>query len=823
MHFDIGHHPYISKAGLNAESDKSAVVALDSLIDQVGWVDPKLSESRKYLWLQRQASLQIAGSVLGALQRITLFLNKAAQGIEDGSVTARLDNRPCATKVRRVERNDIRIYIDFTGHHDHVEADKIHLLEIDLGADGTPDEIFGSRMFRRMRFAAQIRKVGIKLTKSFDEISQSEPQGLAWDIEPEPDGAAALELDVNPEGPRAMVFTLGQGGYDRAFARAVRSQRDYCVRHGYAFACIAGQGDPALGRENIWLKVLALYGAMLKNDYVLYLDTDVEISTDTPPFTEVVTEQDPIGLVAGHSGRVNAGVILVRSNARTRAFFREWIASLGVPLAARHDVGWGENGHLIRLASEHRLRLLPTEWNNTFRPELADYLRHYTGPMREHYQFDTTEWSAWRRITEAVAPSKKLAAVDPITSLARLSKVYSRTVPKQGFAPFDGGWAQVPRWSARATVPGFGQDFGSLRAVHYAEPISNDSANAYVLTLRDGMRRILGEAAVTSGVERFWTGVFQPGEILHIEWLESLFGWKMPDEAQVALFEARMEAIAQHTPILYTAHNFDLMPTYGEIRPRLLEAVARHVTTICHLSAANIGPYNRHHIAIPGLDTLPTAVVPHGDYQPYFAPGGAAFDDPALRTDKRKILVFGHIRTQAELDFCLAVAERLGDDGYQMIIAGAVHHDILHWKEARALIDGWEGGVRRLHVKVPAEQVRSLVSRCDGVLVPRFERLNSGVQLLAYSMLKPAFVPTQNSMLEIGAELGGAELYQSHDPVSAVAAIHRVFDRGFADEMAALYRRNAYNYRCQDSLEVGRAHFRAYERALSTHAQRRAG
>lgn len=805
----------LRKSDLTQETKTTILFPLASLSKQKSWVNPFNSAEPKYLWVRKNTSIMMSRSVLSGISEISIYLAKVPNGFDAEKIEVLLDGVRCKTKAKK-RGPEIVIGIDFKGIiKDAPPTLNAARLEINFDVDGSPSEVFGSSMLRGQRFAAQVRKVGANLDIPFEQVvdEKSVDEGLEV-IKPV---TVAPPVAPAEKKPRVMVFTLGQGGYDKAFARAVETQRAYSVRHGYEFACISEPGDPSLGRENIWLKALAFYGALLENDYVLYADTDVAISGNCPPLSEAVSDVDPIGLVAGHSGRVNAGVIIAKRTPFSLAFFAEWVKSLGVPLAARHDVGWGENGHLIRLTVEHRLRLIETRWNNTFRPELEDYLRHYTGPMRQYYDFDDAEEVAWKEITGGVEATKALEAVDPISSFARLGEVYARTVPAQGFASFDGKWGHTEARVALASPSGLLHETQLVRGVYVAEPIVDDSPNAYVLTLRNGLRRIFGRQGVSTGIERFWDGRFERGEVLHIEWIESLFGWKIPDEARITQFEERMAEIGRTTPIVYTAHNFDLMPTYGESRTRMLQAVADHAAMICHLSPANVDAFNRHHAHIPGLADLPTAVVPHGDYQPYFGPGGEAFEDPALQTDKKKILVFGHIRTAEELDFCLRTDELLDSDAYQMIIAGSIHSDILHWKKVHGFRDNWDGGVRRIHLKVPNAQVRSLVSQCDGLLVPRFDRLNSGVQFLAYSMLKPAFVPLQNSMMEVGSRFGGSELYQPHDAASAASAINRTFAYRFADEQVAAYRRNAFNYKTQDSLAVARAHYRAYERAFSQH------
>lgn len=613
---------------------------------------------------------------------------------------------------------------------------------------------------------------------------------------------------------------MGQGGYDEAFEDAVVSQQEYCTKQGYDYVCVAQPGSPVLGRENIWLKALLLYGALLKNNYVLYLDTDVGIKPDCPPLDTALSDGQSIGVVAGHSGRVNAGVILARKTRFALDFFAKWAASLGKPIAAQHDVGWGENGHLIRLGQQFGIQLLDTRWNNTFDPELDDYMRHYTGPLRKEYVFEGKAKDAWDQILADLAVSKESAPDDIITSYRELKDVYIRSASEEHFAPFDMCWESLRPLIFTDSSQG---TTGADDTLYVAEEVSDSSPNAYVITLRDGLERVFGTQTVQTGVDAFWDHDFSTGDILHIEWIESLFRWKVPTDEMLDRFEARMREIAATSPIVYSAHNFDLMPTYGESRTRMLQSLADNASLICHLSEANIEPFNRHHASIEALADVPTAVVPHGDYQPYFRLEREAFEDAALQSDKVKILVFGHIRTEKELNFCLDVGKALGEERFQMVFTGAIHPDILHWKEIHRHRDEWDGGARRIHFKVPNEQVVSLVSQCDGFLVPRFDRLNSGVQFLAYSMLKPVFVPAQNSMEEVQKTVVGNGIFAMEDVEGAAELIRQHFDGSPAARIAQAFRVNAFNYARQDAHVVGLAHRAAYQKAAEIYSSRKGG
>ncbi|MCK7616250.1 hypothetical protein [Roseibium sediminicola] len=613
---------------------------------------------------------------------------------------------------------------------------------------------------------------------------------------------------------KTLVFSLGQYEYDKAFASAVNTHKKYSERFGYSYCCVSEDGNSLLGRENIWIKTLLFYGALLKNDYVLYVDTDVEFKEICPPVTEAVSRDCPIGVVEGHSGRVNAGVIFAAQTPYSLKFFAQWVASLGKPLEPRHDVGWGENGHLIRLVEVFGIEPLETRWNNTFDPDLDDYLRHYTGPLRSEYEFNSEEKVAWNNILKTHSASKAQDNIDIITSLYVLKEVYSRSAPSEYFASFDECWEHVRELVFTAGIEARTNNLSKDHQIYIAEEIGSTVPNAYVATLRDGLRRVHGAENIKTGVSHFWEHPFAENDILHIEWIESLFNWKVPSEEQVVQYEARMKEIAQTSPIVYTAHNFDLMPTYGDMRVRMMQAVADNATLICHLSNANIAAYKEHHSSIRGLDKVATSIVPHGDYQPYFRENLVDYEDPALLSEKIKILIFGHIRTEAELQFCLETGECLGEDRFQLIFMGPVNTDVIHWRVRQHLRDEWDGGPRRVHYKVPDEQVVSLFSQVDCVLIPRINRLNSGVQFVAYSLLKPVFVPAQHSMEEIQNKIAGCSVYSVGNAKHAAQLIEEYFKHDIANRLTHEYLTNDFNYAQQDSYVVGLSHLIAYKHSI---------
>jgi hypothetical protein len=117
---------------------------------------------------------------------------------------------------------------------------------------------------------------------------------------------------------------------------------------------------------------------------VLFVDADCLIQPGAPPLDPLEEVETPILMALGRSGRLNSGVIFARCSDTSVAFFGEVMQSITQPIRAedRAQLKY-ENGNIIHCARRlGGVGELDPKWNNTSDPELADYVRHFTGPMR---------------------------------------------------------------------------------------------------------------------------------------------------------------------------------------------------------------------------------------------------------------------------------------------------------------------------------------------------------------------------------------------------------------------------------------------------------
>lgn len=180
-----------------------------------------------------------------------------------------------------------------------------------------------------------------------------------------------------------MVFSIAINGYDLIYSYCIESHKAYAAKHGFEYLTIQGLvGVPAA--DAAWLK-LALIAEMLRAgyDWVLFLDADCEVRTACVDFRSVVEDGKDLYFALGFSGRINSGVIFAR---RTEGVLRliEHIIANGDSPVPKEDRAPYENGHVIHFAkSVPFVKIIDSQWNNNRGPRPNDYIRHYTGPMRE--------------------------------------------------------------------------------------------------------------------------------------------------------------------------------------------------------------------------------------------------------------------------------------------------------------------------------------------------------------------------------------------------------------------------------------------------------
>jgi len=190
---------------------------------------------------------------------------------------------------------------------------------------------------------------------------------------------------IQPPAAKTLLFSIALNGYQWLYAPHIRSHRRYAQRHGFQHLVVDRPRLTRLGVECCWLKLCIMRQALQAGfARVLFVDADAYIQPAAPSIASVIRQDKLIYMANGYTGRFNSGVMFVVNHPNTLNWLTQVVASRQQPLPEQDSVGWGENGHVIYHARGcDFIAELATEWNNTFQPELADYIRHFNhGPMR---------------------------------------------------------------------------------------------------------------------------------------------------------------------------------------------------------------------------------------------------------------------------------------------------------------------------------------------------------------------------------------------------------------------------------------------------------
>ncbi|MFQ3189531.1 MAG: hypothetical protein ACI936_000656 [Paraglaciecola sp.] len=205
---------------------------------------------------------------------------------------------------------------------------------------------------------------------------------------------------------KVLVFSIALNGYQWLYKDCIASHKRYAEINGYTYQVVTRPYATSIGVECCWLKLTLMIEALYSGyDAVMFVDADAYIQTHTPKLSSVLLSNKYVYLAKSYTGRYNSGVILIKNHSKVRSWLNTIITARHHPVLAENDVGWGENGHIIEHTKHCQfVSTLNRSWNNTYDPELNDYIRHFSfGPLRT---------SLWLNLSHKV--------------LARLTKLFSR-------------------------------------------------------------------------------------------------------------------------------------------------------------------------------------------------------------------------------------------------------------------------------------------------------------------------------------------------------------------------------------------------------------
>jgi hypothetical protein len=220
---------------------------------------------------------------------------------------------------------------------------------------------------------------------------------------------------------KTLILSIALNGYQWLYRNCIESQRAYAQQNGYQYLVITRPCFTSLGVECCWLK-LTLLAEALKSGYdtVLFVDADAFVNRTAHNLESLLRPDKYLYLAKSYSGRFNSGVILLSNHSKIRQWLEDVISTRHLSVLPKHDVGWGENGHIIQHTENCEfVSTLDRRWNNTYDTHLNDYIRHFSfGPLRQESYLNLCH-KLLARITRILSKTQAYAAMLPMLNTSQ--------------------------------------------------------------------------------------------------------------------------------------------------------------------------------------------------------------------------------------------------------------------------------------------------------------------------------------------------------------------------------------------------------------------
>lgn len=244
-------------------------------------------------------------------------------------------------------------------------------------------------------------------------------------------------------------------------------------------------------------------------------------------------------------------------------------------------------------------------------------------------------------------------------------------------------------------------------------------------------------------------------DVWHIHWPDTVMTYgptmsRLTERGfRLLVSRARQKGIA----IVWTVHNVRTHDQrYPERERTFMHWFAENVDGLISLSHAGLDLVQNHY---PVLKDVPSTVVRHGHYRDAYPKASSKAEARSalnLQAGHDVILFIGQVRPYKGVEDLVAAFRSVPSPNARLIIAGRIRSP-----ELRMRLEGEAGADSRIVLMdgyVPVEQVATLCSAADVVILPYRDVLNSGSALLALSYNRPVVVPRVGAMQELQDDVG---------------------------------------------------------------------
>lgn len=282
-------------------------------------------------------------------------------------------------------------------------------------------------------------------------------------------------------------------------------------------------------------------------------------------------------------------------------------------------------------------------------------------------------------------------------------------------------------------------------------PAPRPTTNPYITMLLSSVQGT-GQAVVKDFGWR--TAILGRYDVFHSHWPENLLKAKGPVKrlAKICLFGLFLISLSmRRMAVVQTVHNLKPHESLGRLDRTLLNQLDRMVNVRILINAAT-GP--------PDAGAQHTVVIPHGDYQDWFA------SYPRSERIAGTLAFVGLIKPYKGLVSLITSFRELGRPDLSLQISGMPSSTELK----QALATAARGTNTTFDFSFQTDdQLVQVVTRAELIVLPYQEMYNSGAALLALSLDRPILVPDNPVTRALAAEVGETWVIRYGPPLTAAA------------------------------------------------------
>lgn len=315
----------------------------------------------------------------------------------------------------------------------------------------------------------------------------------------------------------------------------------------------------------------------------------------------------------------------------------------------------------------------------------------------------------------------------------------------------------------------------------------NRDLNPYVNVLVSGLKA--AGCPVELGTETFWDAERFDHDIVHIQWPETLFDWRVPSAIEMTFLRRRLKEIHRRAILVFTRHN-EVSHHANESNAAVLKDLYALCESECDVMI-HLGEASRTACrARPELSGKRHEMIPIPVYDELYAPFVDMDQQEARRRlgipqDRTVILAFGNFRYEKEK--ALVAEAFLGmKDRRACMVAPKWHkareyafsplHPMLMLRSMRKAAWAWRNRMKLGAKKVITdEEVALHFAAADVVFIQRMDELNSGNVPMAFLFKKVVAGPDCGNIGD-WCRATGNPVFDAKEPSAVQAALRKALE-----------------------------------------------